>query len=170
MTKFAVAACAALLLLTGCGGGGDEDEAKENIKAGLLEQDSGLAGTEVTEEQAQCVSDGLVDDIGVDKLQEYGVLEDDLSVDASAAPENVDAEDADTLASVIIDCVDFKEVMTEQMGATADLTDEQKTCLSDAIDEEALKDLLSAGFQGEEPEMGADMQADMMKCMTPSGG
>ena len=51
MTKTVAVLCAALLALTACGGG-DDETARENIKASLLDRGEDLAGTEITDEQA----------------------------------------------------------------------------------------------------------------------
>ena len=63
--------------LGGCGGSNEERQAREAIAASMLESDDDTFA--VTEEQANCVGDGFVDRIGVDRLQEYGLLSEDLS-------------------------------------------------------------------------------------------
>jgi len=169
MTKLVAVACAALLALTACGGGGD-DEAKDNIAASLQKADSGLTGeTKLSDEQADCVAGGMVDDIGTDKLQDYGILKDDNTVDTEAQPDDLEAGDADALAETIVGCVDVGELLKEQMGDQfAQLTDDQQKCISDAFDDETFEKVLSATFQGETPDVGADLQGDMMKCLTPT--
>ena len=169
MTKLVAAVCAALLLLSGCGGNDDDATAKKNIKASLLDQQSSLAGTKVTDEQAGCMADGLVDDIGVDQLKKYGILTKDLKVNDKADPKDVSSDDADALANTIVDCVDFKKVFMEQMGSSANLTDAQKKCVEDAIDEDQIKSMLSDNFQGKQTQMPQGMQSDLMKCMAPAG-
>jgi hypothetical protein len=169
MTKLVAILCAALLTLTACGSS-DDDTAKENIKASIKKQGSSLAGgTKVTDDQAQCVADGLVDDLGVDKLQKYKLLDDNLEVNNDANPTDMTSDDAQTLAKTVVGCVDFKKIFEEQLaGSGTQLTDDQKNCVSDAIDEDTLTDVLAQGFQGKDPQMPSDMQGDLMKCMTPS--
>jgi hypothetical protein len=157
--------CAALLTLSGCGGG-DEDEARDNIRTAVLEGDAGVAsGIELTEEQADCFANGLVDEVGVEKLREYGLLDENNEMVEDAQVDDMSAEDADETAGVVTDCVDVKELIQEELGgAGGQLTDEQADCVLDAIDEDALEDALSAQLRGEggnsqlQDSMGAIMQ------------
>ncbi|HET6561819.1 MAG TPA: hypothetical protein VFG72_08085 [Marmoricola sp.] len=168
MKKTLAVLCAAMFALTACGGG-DDDKAKENIKASLLEEDTDLAGTKVTDEQAGCVSDGMVDEVGVDKLQEYKLLDDDLKIRKDAEGVEMAKDDAEALAKVFVDCVDMEKVFEEQFtsGAAAEqLTDEQQKCLTDAVDADVIEDALAATFQGEEADPTAGIQSDLMACMT----
>jgi hypothetical protein len=170
--------CATMFALTACGGGGDggteadpqSAEAKENIKASLLEEGGKLAGTKVTDEQAGCVSDGMVDEVGVDKLQEYKLLDDELKISEDAQPTNMEQGDAETLAGVFTDCVDMEKLFEEQFssGPMADqLTQKQQDCLKDAVDAEVIESALADTFQGKEADPTAGIQADLLACIGP---
>jgi hypothetical protein len=169
MTKIVAVLCAALLTLTACGSS-DDDTAKKTIKASIEKSGSSLsAGTKVTDAQAQCVADGLVDDLGVEKLQKYKLLDENLEVNNDANPTDMESGDAETLAKTVVGCVDFKKIFEEQLATSGtELSDDQKQCISDSIDEDTLANVLAEGFQGKTPDFGKDMQQDMMKCMTPS--
>lgn len=169
MTKLVAILCAALLTLTACGSS-DDDTAKKNIKAGIKKDGSGVAaGQKVTDEQAQCVADGLVDDVGVDTLQKYKLLDDNLEYNSDANPTNMESGDAQTFAKTLVGCVDFKKVFEDSIASSGtDLTDDQKQCVEDAIDEDTLVSVLADGFQGKDSEMPSEMQGKLMKCMTPS--
>jgi hypothetical protein len=174
VTKTVAVLCAAMLALTACGGG-DDEEARENIKASLLDQGADLAGTEVTDEQAGCVSDGMVDEVGVDKLQEYKLLDDELRIRDDAEPTDMEKDDAEALAAVFVDCIDMEKMFEEQFasGPAADqLTDEQRDCLADAIDGDVIEKALADTFQGKEADPAAELQGDIMACVTggTSGG
>ena len=159
-----VAVLAALtLLLSGCGA--DEDKAKENIKAKMLEEEQ-IAGTKVTDDDAACLSDGIVDEIGTEKLQEYGLLNDDLEVEESVGEVKMDKGDADSMATVFVDCMDAEKLIEEQFSSMASqMTDEQKECINDVLDEEKVKEIMSLAFQGDTAAMGSLMQEDMMECI-----
>jgi hypothetical protein len=168
MTKTIAALCAVLLTLTACGGG--DDEAKENIKESLLENGQDFAGTELTEEEATCLSDGMVDEIGTDQLQEIGLLDEDNNVVEDAQPDDLAKEDADALADTIVECVDVQELMAEQMGPMMEQMDEeQQECITDAFDDETIVELISASFQGEEPDT-TKLQETVMECVGPGAG
>lgn len=167
MKKTAAVLCAAVLTLSACGNG-DDDQAKENIKAAVLEEEGTQlpGGTKPTEQQAGCIANGMVDDVGVDKLQEYDLLTEELEINQDANPTDMAAEDADALAGVFVDCIDVEEMFASQMGSgEQELTEEQQQCVTEAIDEEAMKDGLSASFQGEEDEGFTAMQQEMMACV-----
>ncbi len=167
MKKMAAVLCAAVLTLSACGNG-DDDKAKENIKAAVLEDEGTelTGGTKPTEEQADCISEGMVDDVGVEKLQEYELLNEDLEINDEANPDDMSEGDADALAGVFVDCIDVEEMFADQFGSgEEELPAEAQECIKDAIDEDAMKDGLSASFQGKEDEGFATMQQEMMACV-----
>jgi hypothetical protein len=167
MKKMAAVLCAAVLTLSACGNG-DDDKAKENIKSAVLEDEGTelTSGTKPTEEQADCISDGMVDDVGVEKLQEYELLNDDLEINDDANPTDMDEGDADALAGVFVDCIDVEEMFASQFGSgEEELPAEAQDCITEAIDEDAMKDGLSASFQGKEDEAFQSMQEEMMACV-----
>jgi hypothetical protein len=175
VTKTAAALCAALFALTACGGGdggGDDETARENIKASLLDRGADLAGTEVTDEQAGCISDGMVDEVGVEKLQDYELLDEELKIREDAEPKDMEKGDAEALAAVFVDCVDMEAMFEEQFasGAGAQLTEKQQTCLTDAIDGDVIEQALADTFQGKEADPTAELQGDIMACVTGGSG
>jgi len=171
MKKLAAVLCAAALTLSACGNG-DDDEAKKNIKAAVLEDETSLTGgTKPTEEQADCIADGMVDDVGVETLQDYDLLDKDLKINDDANPTDMKEDDADALAGVFVDCIDVEEMFAAQFeSGDQDLPEDQQECIKDAIDEDAMKDGLSASFQGEEDEGFTEMQTKMMECVTGGVG
>ncbi len=151
------------LLLTGCGN--DDEKAKESIQAKMLEENE-IAGTKVTEDDATCLSDGIVDEIGTDQLKEYGLLNDDLEVEDSVGDVKMEKEDADSMASVFVDCMDAEKIIEDQFSSmSSSLSDEQQKCVEDVLDEEKVKEIMSLAFQGDTSGMGSLMQEDMMNCI-----
>ncbi len=172
MRKTAAALCATLLISLSACGSSEDDEAKESIKASVLEENASVAGgTKLTDDQAECFANGMVDDVGVEDMQKYKLLDKDLKIIRDADPTDMSQEDADATANVIVSCVDMKKLITDQINTNAqtDLTDEQTACVDDAIDEEAIKDGLSASFQGESANPMADMQGALMQCVAGGG-
>lgn len=152
-----------LLTLTACGGGEDEETAKKNLRASFTENDT--IG-EATEEQANCMADGMVDELGVETLQEYKILDDDLKVNEDPGDVEMSEDDANKAADVVVGCVDVAEMITEQMASGDDsLTDEQAECIKDAIDEDVMRDMLAAEFQGKESDGMDEMTGALMKCV-----
>lgn len=154
------------LLLTGCGAS-DDDKAKENIKASILEEDE-IAGTKVSDEDATCLSDGIVDEIGTDQLKEYELLNDDLEVESEVGNVKMEEGDADAMANVFVDCVEAEKMLEEQFSQmTGSLTPEQQDCMKEVLDEEKVKEIMSATFQGDTAGMQSSLQEDFMTCVQP---
>lgn len=154
------------LLLTGCGAN-DDDVAKENIKASILEEED-IAGTKVTDDDATCLSDGIVDEIGTDKLKEYELLNDELEVESEVGNVKMDEGDADAMANVFVDCVEAEKMLEEQFSTmTGSLKPKQQECMKEVLDEEKVKEIMSATFQGDTAGMQSSLQKDFMTCVQP---
>jgi hypothetical protein len=169
MRKFFAVLCAVLLLSLAACGSSEDDKAKANIKASVLKSQSSVAGgSKLTDAQAECFADGLVDNVGVDKLKKYKLINDKLEIIQNANPTNMTADDADATAGVITKCVDMKKLITDQINSSAQtkLTAAQSKCIDDAIDEDTIRKGLSASFQGKSTNPLAGMQAGLLKCVT----
>lgn len=154
-------------LLAGCGSD-DDETASKNIKASILKEE--VAGAELSDDQAGCLSDEIVAEIGVDQLKEYGLLNDDLKVDEQLTDAKLEAEDADAMATAFVDCVDAEKLIEEQFSAAASgMTPEQQECIKEALDEDAVKTILSATFQGNQDEIPAEIRDSFTACVTPAG-
>lgn len=152
------------LFITACSGQDDEAKAAEAISANLL-QDSEDAFT-VDQAQADCIGEGLVEGIGVEQLQAYGMLTDDLQVDESVGEATeMEEADADTAAEAVVGCVDAQAMFAEQLSADGTLTEEQQQCVSEALDDEAVTAMFSLIFQGQEDEATNDLLGPLMSCM-----
>lgn len=91
----AAAAVALLLSLTACGSAGsdpDEAEIKADLVSRAQEGDDGL-----TEPQAECYADLIIDEVGVDRLN-------DVDLGADEPPEDIQDDLANAAARAIDDC------------------------------------------------------------------
>lgn len=157
-------ALALSLALTGCGNG-DDDKAAKAIAASMMESNDETF--KVEQKDADCVGEGFVDKIGVDKLKKYGVLTDDLKAKDAGLDGSVtmEAGDADKAADVVVGCVDTKKMFTDSMAKDSGVTEDQKKCMTDALDDDAMKKMFSLIFQGKDEEAGKDLVGPMMACM-----
>lgn len=150
------------LTLAACGGG-DDAEAAEAISASMMESsDDEFA---VDQEQADCVGESLVDELGVDKLQEYGMLTDDLEVDTSVGQVTMEQDDAENAAEVIVGCIDAEAMLGDAFAADDSLGEEERECINEVLDDEALTNMLALMFQGREDEAMTDLMGPLMSCM-----
>lgn len=151
-------------LLVGCGSNDDETAAK-NIKASILKED--VAGAELTEKQAGCLSDNIVEDIGVDQLQDYGLLDKDLKVDEGLTDVKLKKDDADSMADAFTTCVDAEELIEKQFSqAASGMSEKQQQCIKDALTEDKVKEVLSLTFQGKSDEISGGLRDDLVKCVS----
>jgi hypothetical protein len=164
MQKLAAAlCCVAVLALSACGGTSDEDTAKDNLKAKMLDGSDSL-GTKATDKEATCISDGMVDDLGIEKLQKYKFLNDKMEVSSQAGSTPLSKEDAETFAKVYVKCIDMKELLTERQAGADKFTPSQKDCIGNALDEDVLEQGLASLFQGKQDPAYTKMQLKIQKC------
>lgn len=163
-TQALVLAGALAITLSACGGGADDDaRAAEAISQSM--QDASDEDFTVDETQGDCVGEGLVDRIGVDKLTDYGLLSDDLTVDEDVTDVTMEQADADSAADVFVSCLDAEKMMSEELAAGEDLTEEQQACIADVLDNDALKGMFSLIFQGKEDEATGELMGPLMSCI-----
>lgn len=106
-----------------------------------------------------------MDRIGVDKLQEYGLLTDDLELDGEVTDVTMEEADADSAADVLVNCVDAQAMLTEQFAADDTMGEEEQACINEVLDNEALTELFSMMFQGREDESANSLMGPLMECM-----
>lgn len=155
---------AAVLALTLTSCGQDEEAASKAISASIMESNDDTF--EVTQEEADCVGDGMVEKIGVDKLTEYGIITEDMK--ANDGIENVDMseEDASSAADVMAGCADIKELFT---SATSNLPEEAQQCVEEKLSDEVLHDFLTAVFMNEQEQGNQELMGALQECLAPQG-
>lgn len=162
-----IAALGAALSLSACGGGSSEEtQAKEAISASFLE--TGDDTFVVDESQADCVGDGLVDEIGVDGLKEYGLLNEDGTLSEGLdGSMGMSDEDGQRAADVMSDCLDIKEAMMASFAEEAEEGDEATVqCMDEALTDETLNEFLKMLFTGDEQAAQQLLVTEeLMKCM-----
>jgi hypothetical protein len=163
-TRVTAAVAGLLLVLTACGGNGDDEKAAQAISDSIMKEQKASGSSDVfqmKQEEADCIGDGFVEEIGTDKLKEYGFLTEDLKTADRLTDVKMSTEDASAAADTLFGCADVQKMMTESMG---DLDPKTKACLEDVMTEDALRDLFTKMFSGKQEEAGQDLIAPMMKC------
>ena len=148
-------------LLTGCGGNDDATAAK-NIKASILKED--VAGAELTSKQAGCLANDIVDKIGVDQLQKYGLLDKNLKVDDKLTDVKLKKKDADSMAGAFTSCVDAEGLIEKQFSqAASGMSDKQQQCIKDVLTKDKVEEILSLTFQGKSADIQNSLRTDLVK-------
>jgi len=104
--------------------------------ADAIRSDPGF--TTVPAENAQCAAQGVVEAVGLDKLQRLGLSPAQIRAQKQL-PQlqgNVDEREATAVTDALLRCIDFGRVIADQLEASSplDITDEQVACLNDRIE------------------------------------
>ena len=177
MTRtLAVAAIVGLALaLTGCsasdsGSGADQQqgEAAQAISDSIMgEQDGATEDVfAMKRAEADCIGQGFVDDIGVEQLQEYGYLTEDLKAKPLTSV-TMGTADAEAATSVLFDCADVLGLMEQAISTGQKLDPKTQKCLHDVLTEDKLRSMFTLLFSGKHDQAGQEVIAPMMECAAP---
>ena len=186
MTRCRTALSAVLLLaaLSGCSdepdeGSGrgltaDEQTAADNLAAQIIRSESisGQASENaVTEDQATCIAERAVSDVGLETLQGYGIVTDDLLVNRQITGVEMEPDDADALAVVFVECLDAEGLFEDQLLARSSgtPTEEQRQCVAELVDIDAVRAILSTSFQGRTSGVYTRLQDEVSRCTDQRG-
>lgn len=160
---------ALLLALSACGGGNDDAEAAKAISDSIMASQEDQTGGDaqmfaMPREDADCIGEGFVDEIGTEKLQEYGFLTEDLKAAEDFTNVEMSEGDATAAADTVLGCTDVQAMMSKAMGEVDAATRE---CFEEVLTEDALRSLFTKMFSGQQEEAGQELIAPMMECAAP---
>jgi len=122
------------------GGGGDDrsSEEQEYVDAAVStfdpEEDAPL-----TEEDARCIATSMVDNLGVERLEELGITPESFGDEESALPEDLDEDEANRVVDGFEGCFDMTQLFLEGIDEDGALSPEARECLADAFDEDVTR-------------------------------
>ena len=168
-TVAVLVALAATLSACGGAGGGDDAKAAKAISDSIVsDQDAGSDVMQVGREDADCIGDGLVDKIGTDQLQEYGLLTEDLKVDKQVTNVKFSTEDAKAATDTLFDCTDVMGMISKTMP-TQGMDEATRKCFEDVLTEDAVRGMFVNMFSGKQDEASKALVEPMMKCAAAQG-
>ena len=120
-----------------------------------------------------CISQGIVDEFGVDGLAELGVTQETPDLQGGAV--FVTQEAARRVVDITIDCVDLGAEILASLPEDVNLLNDSVECIVDQLEGEAFRDLFAAlVMEGGEPEdivslAGAQLPlaALLLQCLSP---
>ena len=171
MTKTFGAAVAAVLALTlgGCGSSSEDDTtASRAISDSLIEaqetNSSRMQLFTVKREEADCVGEGLVDEIGTAQLQDYGMLDDELEARSAITQVKMNAADAGSATDVVFDCVDVPAMVKGALSKNDGLPARTRTCIAEAMTETTLRPVFRQTFQGNQEKATTALTEPLSEC------
>jgi hypothetical protein len=138
MKRVLLAVLVAVFLLGACGddgdGGAGGSAAREELVESLTDNEDGFA---VTDDEAGCVADSMIADIGEERISE---------IDFEADTPDFTAEEAAFAADAFASCADLSSLVAQSITADEDVSEESVQCLGENLDDGAMRDFLEAGF------------------------
>ncbi|MCB2224929.1 MAG: hypothetical protein KQH83_12235 [Actinobacteria bacterium] len=174
MRKMAVMALAMALLVAACGdddGLGDDEQGLADALATVMAADSDPTSPFTDREAAQCFAEGIVSEVGVDRMIEVGMTADASST--AAAFSGLSEGEIDVLADLALECVDVESMLVEQF-ALGGISTGSAECLADRMGETGLmKQAMIVGMTGdtdydpmEDPAVLEDLFTAVTDCLT----
>jgi hypothetical protein len=163
-----VVVTASLGSLAACGSD-DDQQAEAALKSQILGNNAMTGSGEITSKEASCIAHGAVDELSVDRLQEYKILDSDLEVDKKLNEVPLSAKDADALAGVFIDCSDVEKIFEDRL--VDQLADGRpkaaarvEACVRDAVTADSVRGILAQSFQKTDATAYADLSKKLGTC------
>lgn len=151
------AVCALPLTAIACGG--DDEVSADEVKDKIVEQMT--EGEEaMTEEQAECLADGVVADFGVERANELAETPDTEDIE-----DVLTASEIETFSNLAVTCIDVRQIAIDSMLGSG-LSQEQAECVVDSLGDEDLQAMVSAGMSGGEADTSA-VESAAAECMMP---
>ena len=171
-TLAAAALTALALTVTACSDSGSSDQddaASKAISDSIMEEQQGgpTDAFAMKRTEADCIGDGFVDEIGVEQLQEYGFLTEELEAKPMT---NVTMEkpDAEAATGVLFGCADVPGLMEQAVaGGQQDLDPKTQKCINDILTEDKLRTMFTLMFQGQSDRATQEVITPMMECAAP---
>jgi hypothetical protein len=191
MKKTLTASLLGALLLTAsaCGGSGGSSstdaasstrstqdvKASKSISASIMKGQKAATGSSqlfsMSQKDADCIGNGLVDKIGVKQLQTYKLLDKNLKINGSVTNAKMSAKDAGSASDVLFGCTDVQGMMKQAITKSGNLPPAVKPCIDKTFTESNLKSAFTELFQGHQAAIQKQLAAPLMKCaMQATGG
>jgi hypothetical protein len=121
-------------------GGGRSDEEQEYIDAAMATFDPEEAAP-MTEDDAECIVTSMVDEIGVDDLEEAGITPESFGEDEEF-PSGLSEEQAGEAVDAIDGCIDLRDLFLEAMAEDESVPEEAQECLAEQFDDEVVRRIM----------------------------
>jgi hypothetical protein len=160
------------LTISACGGNDDDTKAAKNISASIMQSQKGGSAQFLTlkKKDADCIGKGLVDKVGTDNLQKYGVLDKNLKPSKKGISDvKMSAADAKSTTGVLFGCADVEKMMQGAINKSGQIPKTMQSCVNKALSEDNLRPMFTQLFQGNTDAAQKALTGPMTKCATSGG-
>ena len=133
--RIAAAVVALALPLSACSNA-DDEKAAEGVSKSLQQGDEG--DLKVSKDDADCIGEKMVDELGRDKLVEYKIIDKDYNATDETA-DDMSEDDAGTTADVFQGCTDVKKLFLDAMGDS--VPQDAKDCMDEKLTDDVMQEL-----------------------------
>lgn len=124
----------------------------------------------LSEKEARCVASSIVDALGVDALEPWGTPDEVRTTSPDFEELNLDEDQAVKTYEAFDSCVRARDIFLRPLAADDSVTDEKFDCVSEALDDDVVRDTLVALFVGpehfDENDPGDSVFRAVAPCMT----
>jgi hypothetical protein len=179
MTKTLSAAILTVLalFLSSCGGGAsdsaDDARASQAISDVAMRQDpQGPARfVKLQRKEADCIGKGLVDKVGTEQLQKYGLLNDDLKPTRKGLTAvKMSPADAKAATDVVFGCTDVTTKAKAAIGKSGIVPKRLGSCVDRTLTERTLRTLFTKLFEGRQQDATRALMAPLTRCALGKSG
>jgi hypothetical protein len=172
-TWTALVLTALALSLSACGNNSD-DKAAKNISDSIMKaQKSSSSSSQffaVDRKDADCIGKGLVDKIGTDQLEKYGLLTKDDKVKGNVTGLKMSASDAKAATGVLFGCTDVQSMIKKAISGSGTVPKTMRACVDKTLTEDNLRTMFTQVFQGDSSAAQKALVQPMTKCALGSKG
>jgi hypothetical protein len=157
----------------GQGGGGLSDAEQAYVDDAMEDFDAEDAEP-LTRDDAECMVTRLVQDVGVERLEEIGLTAESFSTDEDL-PDDLSEEDARRVLDSMGRCFDLRELFLAGLAEDEDIPAEAQACLEEQLDDDfvdrVMLTLLTEGEEAlsEDSAMASEMIAMFTECQGAAG-
>lgn len=171
MKQSLVAAVLAVLAVTTAGCNNADATASKSISDSIMkdQQSSSSSVMKVNRKGADCIGNGLVDKIGTDKLQKYGLLTKDLKMNKDVTSVKMSAKDANSAADTFFGCTDVMGMMKKAMEQGGNVSPKVQACIDKALTKDSVHSMFVAMFSGHQSQATKELSSRLMTCAVGSG-
>jgi hypothetical protein len=158
---------------SGSGSGGDDDKASKAVSDLIMRPPGSGDATQflsMKRKDADCIGDGFVDKLGIDKLKKYGLVTKDLKPGASVSGVKMSGDDAKSATDVLFGCTDVEAMMQTAMDKSGSIPKTMRRCVDKALSEDNLRPVVTKTFQGQQDEATKGLTGPITKCVAGSNG